>query len=470
MARDSRHSLEEALLASWDRDTLAVYADHLQAAGDPRGELIALDLQIDHRSTPELVVRRASLLSRWLGMLVPSDPHAPWLGDTFRYGFVENLVVTRDHGEQRIAQVLASPLAAYLRQVTIRGRRSDIASALAQLAAVPHPWLRQLTIEQDDRMADPADPDPSDASALLAAAPNLDVLEVRGATVLASCVHPKLRALTVSWSALPGLFDGDAIDLPAVSALDLAFADRIFGPPQISTIAGRISLALPALRRLDLSRNEPAARTYDVDWEDEYDDDGGAITEDAPLTALDFLERFAMRKQLTQLVLPSIRAADQFQRLIELLSGMPALDELEVARGHYFRMPDLPPPLDHIVFKRPMAWPWPALDRIDAGDVLHVVVPDSRAPDIVSIHDAAVAMERAFEDLPADARYAWTRVWVFVQSLVPGKQQTFPADLLIAATESVDIATGGWRQLREELRYRRPLPSTAVVKVTRTRG
>lgn len=36
--------LERSLAASWDLDTLAVYADHLQRRGDPRGGLMALDL------------------------------------------------------------------------------------------------------------------------------------------------------------------------------------------------------------------------------------------------------------------------------------------------------------------------------------------------------------------------------------------------------------------------------------------
>src|SRR5438552_7266092 len=47
--------LEATLRARWDRETLAVYGDHLMSAGDPRGELVALDLRIDDEgATAEL--------------------------------------------------------------------------------------------------------------------------------------------------------------------------------------------------------------------------------------------------------------------------------------------------------------------------------------------------------------------------------------------------------------------------------
>jgi len=41
-----RDDLESALRAAWSAADLAVYADHLQAIGDPRGEIIALDLAL----------------------------------------------------------------------------------------------------------------------------------------------------------------------------------------------------------------------------------------------------------------------------------------------------------------------------------------------------------------------------------------------------------------------------------------
>ena len=46
---------------SWDRDEVTVYADTLAAAGDPRGELIALEVE-DHGTTIEIDARRGELI------------------------------------------------------------------------------------------------------------------------------------------------------------------------------------------------------------------------------------------------------------------------------------------------------------------------------------------------------------------------------------------------------------------------
>ena len=41
-----RQVLEDVLRADFSRENLAIYADALQEEGDPRGELIAIDLRI----------------------------------------------------------------------------------------------------------------------------------------------------------------------------------------------------------------------------------------------------------------------------------------------------------------------------------------------------------------------------------------------------------------------------------------
>ncbi len=47
----------------WDRDEVAVYADALAQAGDTRGELLALDLEVeDYGTTIEIDARREELL------------------------------------------------------------------------------------------------------------------------------------------------------------------------------------------------------------------------------------------------------------------------------------------------------------------------------------------------------------------------------------------------------------------------
>ncbi|MBA3539503.1 MAG: hypothetical protein H0T79_07720, partial [Deltaproteobacteria bacterium] len=73
----NREELEAVLRAAFDaagaadRDDLAVYADQLQADGDIRGELIALDLAApEHRFAPTATAwreRRQALIVAWVG-------------------------------------------------------------------------------------------------------------------------------------------------------------------------------------------------------------------------------------------------------------------------------------------------------------------------------------------------------------------------------------------------------------------
>lgn len=58
---DGVNELEAALQTDWNPATLAAYGDALQAAGDLRGELIAIDLHADgHGMTPERPTPRGS--------------------------------------------------------------------------------------------------------------------------------------------------------------------------------------------------------------------------------------------------------------------------------------------------------------------------------------------------------------------------------------------------------------------------
>nr|MBA2544175.1 hypothetical protein [Deltaproteobacteria bacterium] len=254
----TRDGLEAALLASWDRETLAVYADHLQAQGDPRGELIALDLELATRSSPELVARRTSLMTGWLGRLVPSNPHTPWIGDSFRFGFVDNLVLEgEEDATGRLEQVLASPLAPYLKRVTLRGDTAHISAMLRGLSCTTHAWLSQLAVRAWGQPV----VEQAIVDGLIAVTPALSTLDVHGHDVFSTFAHPSLRRLRITGhGALPGMFDEHA-PMVGVEALDLALdepadQERWTDPP-LQPIA---RLCLPALRKLDLSRNEPEQR------------------------------------------------------------------------------------------------------------------------------------------------------------------------------------------------------------------
>jgi len=506
--------LEAALAASFDRDTLAVYADELMSIGDPRGELIALDLQIEahadaradqvparYRYAPaELVARRATLLETWLRGLAPTDPTRGWIGDHVRFGFLDDLECGAHSTEERdrLLAILASPVGAYVRGVTIRGVTSDIAKTLLVLVRTEHPWLSRLTIHK--RAAGP--PVAADLEArFIAATPRLARLELVGHRAFRTFAHPALRELYVegreSLAAIRGRGFLGVTTLELGFATDLANYRTVEVEPELAsehdfdeiitsdhdlpiddpaedstvTVAKLLTAEnLPALRRLDLSRNEPLRAPASIDFDpDELDFDVyGGIDLDAPRVApFELIGIVPLRRQLTHLRLPALRDEQDFTRLADAVAAMPALVEVTVVRGHYYRAPALPHASARFV--RPPAWPWPAPASIRPGEALRIAVPGSRSGDLVGLADAVAVMERRFEDLPADARYAWTRLWLFVADLALDREVRFPADVLVDALESCEL-TGGWRELRDEMRFRRPLPAGATVAVRRCIG
>jgi hypothetical protein len=148
-------ALERALQDCWSRELLPVYADALQADGDPRGALIALDLHVEaHGASAELAARHTELLEVWLGR----DP--AWTERITQFGFVKLTIY--DASDAELA-VLEEPGGSYVRAIAIRGR--NVARTIAAIAAAPRPWLEHLIF-------DCRDPGPRiDAAALIAATP-----------------------------------------------------------------------------------------------------------------------------------------------------------------------------------------------------------------------------------------------------------------------------------------------------------
>lgn len=312
--------LEAALRTSWDRGTVAVYADHLQTLGDTRGELIAIDLRIEEAGpTPELVRRREEILASWLGAELPHG--------VIRHGFIDVDATSADPAAQaRVA--FEGPGALFIRSVTMVGPPSLLAETLGVVAAAPRPALTQVTIRQwpesevrqqarrgrAPRQAAPAPaPPPADFAE---ATPHLMTLELEGRAVLFGG-HANVRRLRVSgWQAIA--FDG----LPALTELDLAVhfhLDDKPRPPLDGQLQAQLTAeSLPALTQLDLSRNEPG----------QFDPHNlGGTT-----NVYRFLRTLGLRSQLTKLRLPSLGSNDDLADLQFALGTMPALRELEVAR------------------------------------------------------------------------------------------------------------------------------------------
>jgi hypothetical protein len=186
-----RDDLEEALLACWNVDDLAVYADHLLADGDPRGELIALDLNPDPRSA-EWRARRQVVLRGWLG----SDLAAR-AAELVSHGFVHALDDGKGAAGALAGALLDSPAGAFVRSFTTRGPATRVRASLQRLAARPRRHLLRLRIAVRGAGREPSIGGAT-TDALVAAAPRLVELEVGGRRVLDAFAHPTLRRLHMS--------------------------------------------------------------------------------------------------------------------------------------------------------------------------------------------------------------------------------------------------------------------------------
>lgn len=454
---ETRTELEAALAAAWDRDTLAVYADHLQAEGDPRGELIALDLEIEaHGNTVELSRRRTSLLYAWLGALVPVDNvHASWVGDSLRFGFVDDLRFdgTEPNALARFEQVLASAAGPYVRGMTMTGSVGELEAALAVVARTPPlPWLARLAIGVHvdfmigydvPRRAIAVDV----ARAAFHALPALQALELRPWAALSPLSHPSIKKLVVRGAGIYAALGGGAA-FPAVTDLEVDLAttppygydddyaiDEEFAVEQPDPIA-LPAVAFPSLRRLDLSASRDGRATYR------------------------FLRALDARAHVTHLRIAQLRNAADRDQLIAATRDMRALEVVEVAHGHYYDPPDLP----GVRLVRAERWRWPMQDQA-SGMELRIYQPRAKYGDTVAVLDAVVEMERVYEALPAGARAAWSQFWAAVDGAA---SLAFPARILADALDACpELMTNGWRELREELAARRPLPADAVLKIER---
>jgi len=432
--------LERMLAARFDADNLAIYGDYLQSIDDPRGELIALDLGGDETTR----ARSEALLAEWLG-----DGVVQLLGMTeIEHGFVTDLYL--DGGDPRSARLLdamlAGPAAGYLRGATILGDLGWTRYAVERLVTRPHAWLERLSIQAIGRPASPTI-GAELAASLAAATPRLAQLEVWGHRVVGELSHDALRSLCVTgYDAVGTLLGRGTARLPSVALLDLAFhveRDR-------STV-DRVALAsllaperLPALRRLDLSRNEPGTQAPHYL--------GGSVPTFALLSAL------AIRAQLTHVRAPSVRSQADADHIARAISGMPRLLELAIVRG-YHRIQGWHMPL---AVKLPTPWPWPPADHADSQLTAHWLsdTTDTASADYLRLPLAPliVWLEDQFTRLSPRARAAWGEFFDLVSDY-RGLRITVPGPTIraaLAALDDGDDTLVAWLRLRAMLPSRSP--------------
>jgi uncharacterized protein (TIGR02996 family) len=238
-----------------DVDALRVYADALQARGDPRGELIVVQLQ--RAAAPEdvaLAAREGELLRRhraaWLGELAELRPRD--LGVTWRHGFV--------HGVR-----IGPPLEAH------QATDIDVGVTLGRVMRLPAvERVRELAIGAIESNGYPTTWTAAIAGiAAHGVPPNVEALSVRCGSVW-ELAHTSLGDLSPAYPRLAGLraltiemgtLELGAIALPELRSLEI----RTMGLTRANLRSMR-GARWPRLESLWLSFGEPGeSRPMDIE-------------------------------------------------------------------------------------------------------------------------------------------------------------------------------------------------------------
>jgi len=239
--------IEEALASRFTPELLAVYGDALQAIGDPRGELIAIDLHVaGHGPSAEMAARKRELVDRWLG---PELAARILEIGAIDHGFVQ---LRWGLGADELERVLANPaFHASLRELVIEDHDPGLRRAIDLVCARPPPWIEHFQIVRypdafDESLRDSVAIDDERAQALVRATPWMRRLTLAGANAVGELVHPNVRTVRVfDYNAFGSLLRGGP-PLSSVCELDLQFG----GAPSAEELASMLPLErLPALRR-----------------------------------------------------------------------------------------------------------------------------------------------------------------------------------------------------------------------------
>ncbi|HEY5938638.1 MAG TPA: TIGR02996 domain-containing protein [Kofleriaceae bacterium] len=238
----TRNELEALLEAApLDDAGYLIFGDWLQAAGDPRGELIALDhgaSRAPPHERPRWAQRRRELIARHPELAPPEHEDI-----TYRWhlGFVRTLVV-RARSVLQLAAVLHHPALRFTSAIELDAYRSLQDQALAEIVANAPRSLRSLTIARESYLW--REDEVLELDATLAAIPQLEHLSA--ATPIRLTQPVSLRSLEL-FGIGSAVFDW----LPAVQLAQLASLALHAGTrnPEIrwSELKKLVDAPLPAL-------------------------------------------------------------------------------------------------------------------------------------------------------------------------------------------------------------------------------
>lgn len=243
MTQDER-SLIAAIAADPDDDgPRIVYADWLQQAGDPRGELIAVQCALDRGHTAELATRERELLERH---------EAEWLARAglrlgegrFQRGLIERIDATASRVAAVIEQLVELPSLRALR-TTVDGGGNE-----ADLLRIADHLHRRMPAALEHVMID---------RRLQWNSKHSDEVRRRGGRIVLHLEAP------ASAPAAIAVFEAMLARNPQLAAIELALCGR--GRVEIDELVGRLYALRPrpAVRSFKVRFANPAARDW-VQW------------------------------------------------------------------------------------------------------------------------------------------------------------------------------------------------------------
>ncbi|MFT3698887.1 MAG: hypothetical protein QM831_37415 [Kofleriaceae bacterium] len=242
---------------SFDRGTLSIFADTLSASGDPRGELIQLELEGNPHTA-----RRRSLEREWLGDVPESIEVRPWCG--FIDIHIDNFQHRSRHGVSPIPVTqafLGSKYRRVIRELTVRGNHALISAALAAICdGPPMPFLDRIRFMSTD--GDNNHRAGVAGAAFIAATPHLRSLLLQGVATYEAIQHPAVERLVIRGAH--ALFQPSVWDRVTRLIYDIEPLPSTDYSTQ-SIINLFQTMQFPALVHLDLdNNNDHLPRDYDI--------------------------------------------------------------------------------------------------------------------------------------------------------------------------------------------------------------
>lgn len=127
----------------YDTRSYAVYGDWLQQRGDPRGELIALQIAAEETGDPALAEVAAAYLARHRDLLLPTGRESL----TWRAGFIRGITISphNPNKAELLEEILAHPSGRFVAELVIGYEDTGgLQDAIDVIAMAPRPALREL--------------------------------------------------------------------------------------------------------------------------------------------------------------------------------------------------------------------------------------------------------------------------------------------------------------------------------------